>query len=470
MGCCFSHKEVSSTNVDLDDVDEFLIDPESLKNEPFDSLSSKKGWWTWWKPLTILLCCFLLLFIVITHKSSQNLHNGSPGTTPPPPAPSPPTNQNSSQNLPNGSSEVSSPASAPPPPTNQNSSQKPNNGSSEVNPLPSTPPLRTTNQNSSQNLHSGPSERSLPPPTQPLTTNTSELDSEAAREKQDGRRVERDVTTSGDDSLSLKVRAGILTIADDMLKQEGKAFLDMVEKLAEKKLRLEEKHMTDRDYHDDEGLATTPHFCSGGTHSHCEEGSRRHVAVAGSSLDDVIDGDLGSDSGVVGYGSDQSKLTLSEAGSPLGSEYGDKELMYEHKINGNPIGECIGHHSDPPHDADGHFCRHADCDELDPEAEDSEAFYDDAYTDEEELLSDDERPENLLEESQRMFELFAAKLFHQRVLKAYLELVAEQKEQALLLEEEEERLIEERRRVKRKEKRKKQKIKAKKRRRNNKQK
>eukprot|EP01083_Nonionella_stella_P106425 307198_1 len=247
MGCCFSHKEVSSTNVDLDDVDEFLIDPESLKNEPFDSLSSKKGWWTWWKPLTILLCCFLLLFIVITHKSSQNLHNGSPGTTPPPPAPSPPTNQNSSQNLPNGSSEVSSPASAPPPPTNQNSSQSPNNGSSEVthlpptpplrttnqnssqnlpngssevsspasapppptnqnssqspnngssevNPLPSTPPLRTTNQNSSQNLHSGPSERSLPPPTQPLTTNTSELDSEAARENQDGRRVERDVS------------------------------------------------------------------------------------------------------------------------------------------------------------------------------------------------------------------------------------------------------------------------------------
>eukprot|EP01083_Nonionella_stella_P106424 307195_1 len=95
-------------------------------------------------------------------------------------------------------------------------------------------------------------------------------------------------TTSGDDSLSLKVRAGILTIADDMLKQEGKAFLDMVEKLVKKKLRLEEKHMTDRDYHDGEGLATTPIFCSGGTHSHCEEGSRRHVAVASSSLDDVI--------------------------------------------------------------------------------------------------------------------------------------------------------------------------------------
>eukprot|EP01083_Nonionella_stella_P033759 92382_1 len=85
--------------------------------------------------------------------------------------------------------------------------------------------------------------------------------------------------------------------------------MDMVEKLAEKKLRLEEKHMTYRDYHDDEGLATTPHFCSGGNHSHCEDGSRRHVTVAGSSLDDAIHGDLGSDSGVVGYGSDQSKLT-----------------------------------------------------------------------------------------------------------------------------------------------------------------
>eukprot|EP01083_Nonionella_stella_P043140 116432_1 len=130
MGCCFSHKEVSSTNVDLDDVDEFLIDPESLKNEPFDSLSSKKGWWTWGKPLTILLCCLLVLCIVIKflssstvgvlQNSSQNPHNGWSEMTESlsPPAPPLPANQNSSQNLLNGSSEVSSPAPAPPPPTN----------------------------------------------------------------------------------------------------------------------------------------------------------------------------------------------------------------------------------------------------------------------------------------------------------------------------------------------------------------
>merc|ERR1719192_1266254 len=43
-------------------------------------------------------------------------------------------------------------------------------------------------------------------------------------------------------------------------------------------------------------------------------------------------------------------------------------------------------------------------------------------------------------EGKRLFELFAAKLFHERVQKAYLEEVAEMKQQALLEEEAEEKI------------------------------
>eukprot|EP01083_Nonionella_stella_P307066 1077836_1 len=68
MGCCLSRKEDS----DLGDVNEFLIDT-SLKNETFESRSSKKRWWRWGKPLIILLCCCLVLRIVIRFVSNSAL-------------------------------------------------------------------------------------------------------------------------------------------------------------------------------------------------------------------------------------------------------------------------------------------------------------------------------------------------------------------------------------------------------------
>eukprot|EP01083_Nonionella_stella_P043139 116431_1 len=72
MGCCLSRKEDS----DLGDVNEFLIDT-SLKNETFESRSSKKRWWRWGKPLIILLCCCLVLGIVFRFVSNSALFLGT---------------------------------------------------------------------------------------------------------------------------------------------------------------------------------------------------------------------------------------------------------------------------------------------------------------------------------------------------------------------------------------------------------
>jgi len=49
---------------------------------------------------------------------------------------------------------------------------------------------------------------------------------------------------------SLTVKGGILTVADDLLKNEGKKFLDMMEKLAERRMKREESD--DSDWEDDD--------------------------------------------------------------------------------------------------------------------------------------------------------------------------------------------------------------------------
>lgn len=55
---------------------------------------------------------------------------------------------------------------------------------------------------------------------------------------------------------SLTVKGGILTVADDLLKNEGKKFLDMMEKLAERRVKRDERDSydeseTDEDYDDE---------------------------------------------------------------------------------------------------------------------------------------------------------------------------------------------------------------------------
>eukprot|EP00455_Lapot_gusevi_P005610 TRINITY_DN12407_c0_g1_i12.p1 TRINITY_DN12407_c0_g1~~TRINITY_DN12407_c0_g1_i12.p1 ORF type:complete len:133 (+),score=30.95 TRINITY_DN12407_c0_g1_i12:972-1370(+) len=68
--------------------------------------------------------------------------------------------------------------------------------------------------------------------------------------------------------------------------------------------------------------------------------------------------------------------------------------------------------------------------------------------DDEELWSD----QKLLEEARRIFQMFAAKMFEQRVLTAFHQKLSIEKQEALIEEEEEERMLQERRRLKKQQK------------------
>lgn len=74
---------------------------------------------------------------------------------------------------------------------------------------------------------------------------------------------------------------------------------------------------------------------------------------------------------------------------------------------------------------------------------DQEGEYDDEnYQEEDEELLEEQR----IEEGRRMFQMFAAKMFEQRVLAAYREKVALEKQEQLMQEEEEEEKLQAERR------------------------
>ncbi|KAL1836532.1 hypothetical protein VTJ49DRAFT_5044 [Mycothermus thermophilus] len=138
---------------------------------------------------------------------------------------------------------------------------------------------------------------------------------------------------------SLTVQGGILTVADDLLKNDGKKFIEMMEQLAERRMAREE--------------------------------DARNQFTRG----------------------------------------------YDH-VNGDR------YHSHPPPPDDDEY----EDEEDDYVDEDEEEEYD--SQDEEDTMTDEQR----MEEGRRMFQIFAARMFEQRVLTAYREKVAKER-QAKLLEE-----------------------------------
>ncbi|KAK6350919.1 Stress response protein nst1 [Orbilia javanica] len=162
---------------------------------------------------------------------------------------------------------------------------------------------------------------------------------------EDGHRsVQQDFFNFGN---SLTVRGGILTVADDLLKNDGKKFIEMMEQLAERRMAREEE--ASQHAH---GINNQMH--SGLQHNHS------HV--------------------------------------PNGNQDYDQE------------------------------------DEEDDYEEDEDDFEDE----------DDEEPdamteEQRMEEGRRMFQIFAARMFEQRVLSAYRERVAIERQKRLLEEEEDEK-------------------------------
>ncbi|KAF2760948.1 hypothetical protein EJ05DRAFT_508178 [Pseudovirgaria hyperparasitica] len=151
---------------------------------------------------------------------------------------------------------------------------------------------------------------------------------------------------------SLTVKGGILTVADDLLKNDGKKFIEMMEQLAERRMQREEQAQ----------FRSDPHL----THSH------NH-------------GDLPDDDD---YEDDEEEYDESE-----GDEYEEEEMV-------SSITNC------------------------------SERLLT--------LTQDAMTEEQRMEEGRRMFQIFAARMFEQRVLTAYREKVARERQQKLLEELEDE--------------------------------
>ncbi|CZR61835.1 related to Stress response protein nst1 [Phialocephala subalpina] len=159
---------------------------------------------------------------------------------------------------------------------------------------------------------------------------------------------------------SLTVQGGILTVADDLLKNDGKKFIEMMEQLAERRMAREE---------DAREAYSNPN--------------------------------------------------------------------YGHPPNGSMHPHAHTHNHPPPPDDEEYDDDDEDDDEYDSQDEDY---------DEEEM--DTMTEEQRMEEGRRMFQIFAARMFEQRVLTAYKDKVAKERQQKLLEELEEENRADEQKKAK----------------------
>ncbi|KAF6828279.1 stress response protein NST1 [Colletotrichum musicola] len=163
---------------------------------------------------------------------------------------------------------------------------------------------------------------------------------------------------------------GILTVADDLLKNDGKRFIEMMEQLAERRMAREEdakEHFSRTGY---------GHPANGSYSSH------NHPPPE----DDYDDEDEEDDED---YDDSQEEEYEDE-------EVSSSQYTYDHK-----------------HSSTEHYC----CHHQDP-------------------MTDKQR----MEEGRRMFQIFAARMFEQRVLSAYRDMVAKQRQQRLIEEEEQEKI------------------------------
>ncbi|KAI9675817.1 MAG: Stress response protein nst1 [Trizodia sp. TS-e1964] len=147
---------------------------------------------------------------------------------------------------------------------------------------------------------------------------------------------------------SLTVQGGILTVADDLLKNDGKKFIEMMEQLAERRMQREEEAQY--------ASSGTPHAATGGSGQH------------------------------------------------------------NHSVH---------NHAPPPDEEE-----YDDEEDDDYDSQEEEDYEDDEM----ETMTEEQR----MEEGRRMFQIFAARMFEQRVLTAYREKVAQERQKKLLEELEEE--------------------------------
>ncbi|KAI0376265.1 hypothetical protein F5Y04DRAFT_266806 [Hypomontagnella monticulosa] len=186
-------------------------------------------------------------------------------------------------------------------------------------------------------------------------SDVDDLDEEEEEEDEPEEEVPRDSYPNDffNFGQSLQVKGGILTVADDLLKNDGKKFIEMMEQLAERRMAREED--------------AKDHYTGG----------------------------------------------------------------YGH-VNGNSLPP---HNHPPPEDDDY---------EEEEEEDDYDSQEDEDYEEEEDTMTEEQR----MEEGRRMFQIFAARMFEQRVLTAYREKVARERQEKLLEELEQEETQESQRKAK----------------------
>lgn len=175
---------------------------------------------------------------------------------------------------------------------------------------------------------------------------------------------------------SLTVQGGILTVADDLLKNDGKKFIEMMEQLAERRMAREEDQR-------DQYNPNYGHPPNGAMHSH----SHNHNHPPPVEED----------------------------------EYDDDEDEEEYESG-----------EDDDYDEDEEMvCEDSLCEES------CSNHYQDTMTEEQRM-----------EEGRRMFQIFAARMFEQRVLTAYKEKIAKERQNTLLEELDAEALANEQKKAK----------------------
>ena len=165
---------------------------------------------------------------------------------------------------------------------------------------------------------------------------------------------------------SLTVQGGILTVADDLLKNDGKKFIEMMEQLAERRMAREvdaAQQYSNADY---------GHPPNGSMHSH----SHTHNHPPPPDDEEYDDEDEEEDE----YDSQD-------------EDYDEEEMVCDRRCCCDLVTNCI-----------------------------------------QDTMTEEQR----MEEGRRMFQIFAARMFEQRVLTAYKEKVAKERQQKLLEELEEE--------------------------------
>ncbi|KAL8307603.1 hypothetical protein RB593_006127 [Gaeumannomyces tritici] len=203
---------------------------------------------------------------------------------------------------------------------------------------------------------------------------------------------------------SLTVQGGILTVADDLLKNDGKKFIEMMEQLAERRMAREEDAK-------DQYSGNYPHAVNGANypaHSHPPPPEDEEE-----------------------YEEDEEE----EEYDSQEDEYDEEEVQIQNPAAADTYYDHCEHHC--PHHCPHHGteCCHTDGGALDAAGQPwLDASGRESQAKQPCHAQDTMTEEQRMEEGRRMFQIFAARMFEQRVLTAYREKVARERQEKLLEE------------------------------------